>query len=148
MSADNDERNYEVGYGRPPQGTRFKKGQSGNPKGRPSGTKNLGGLFQQLLGEMVTAREGDRSRRMTKAEALLQALVLRAIKGEGRAVTQVFTMMREQGLLAPPEEGRSTRQSGVLVVPGVANDPVAWERAAQAYMRRQGLLPDDSPNGS
>jgi hypothetical protein len=101
-----------------------------------------------LLSETINVREGDRSRRMTKAEALLQTLIQRSLKGDGRAMAQVLTLAREQGLLAPPEEGRSTRQSGVLVVPGVANDPVAWERAAQEYMRSQGLLPDDSPNGS
>ena len=41
--------NHSVGYGRPPEATRFKPGQSGNPKGRPKGSKNLRTLFAEEL---------------------------------------------------------------------------------------------------
>jgi hypothetical protein len=46
------EGDYEVGYGKPPRETRFAKGQSGNPRGRPSGAKN----FATLLREALTSR--------------------------------------------------------------------------------------------
>ena len=45
MQPERDGRGYEVGYGKPPKATRFKKGQSGNPKGRPRRQKTLGRLL-------------------------------------------------------------------------------------------------------
>ena len=52
-----DERDYEVGYGKPPRHTRFVKGQSGNPRGRPPGAKNLKTLLNKALNELVVVTE-------------------------------------------------------------------------------------------
>ncbi|HEV7264202.1 MAG TPA: DUF5681 domain-containing protein [Falsiroseomonas sp.] len=139
---------YKVGYGRPPEHTRFRKGQSGNPKGRPKGAKDLGSLFQSLLGESINVREGERSRTMTKGEAMLQALLARALRGDAKATTLAFALAREQGLLSPPPVAANVPRGSVLVVPGMATDQEAWERAVQEHMRRQGLLPDDPAEGS
>ena len=43
--------NYEIGYGKPPRHAGFKKGQSGNPRGRPPGAKNLTMLLNDALNE-------------------------------------------------------------------------------------------------
>jgi hypothetical protein len=50
---------YEVGYGKPPRGAGFKKGQSGNPRRRPPGAKNLATLLNDALNEPVTIDYGD-----------------------------------------------------------------------------------------
>ena len=45
---------YEIGYGRPPKSTRFKPGQSGNPKGRKKGSKNTYSILRDILNQKVT----------------------------------------------------------------------------------------------
>ena len=87
--------NYEVGYGKPPKHARFQPGRSGNPRGRPKGTKNLKTDLMEELGEKIVIREGDRSQKVSKQRALLKSVVNRAIKGDARATAiALSTMMR------------------------------------------------------
>jgi hypothetical protein len=57
---------YEVGYKKPPQRSRFKKGESGNPNGRPRGSKNLATLLEKELRQRVVVNENGRRRSITK----------------------------------------------------------------------------------
>ena len=84
MPEDKDDDNYEVGFGKPPRQTQFKKGQSGNPKGRPRGAKNMATLFTQALKERVTVTENGRRRSISKQEALVKHLVNKALSGDRR----------------------------------------------------------------
>jgi hypothetical protein len=74
-----------VGYGRPPKASRWKKGQSGNPSGRPKGAPSLMGDLASELGEVVQLTEGGRGKRVSKQRAVLKSLVNKAIKGDTRA---------------------------------------------------------------
>ena len=65
----------EVGYGRPPRHSRFKKGQSGNPKGRVNGTKNLKTDLNEELQETILVREGTRAIRISKQRAIVKTLI-------------------------------------------------------------------------
>ena len=76
---------YEVGYGRPPSHTRFQKGRSGNPKGRPKGARNFGTELQEALGQTVLVREGGVARRVTRRGAVVLSLLAKALKGDVRA---------------------------------------------------------------
>ena len=73
-----------VGYRRPPSGTRFRKGQSGNPKGRPK-NRHRDVPYDAVLGQMVTIREDGRERRVTAAEAFLLQLTQKGLAGDSTA---------------------------------------------------------------
>jgi hypothetical protein len=82
-----------VGYGRPPKHGQFKKGQSGNPKGRPKGTKNLKTDLAEELREHLLVREGAQSKSITKQRAVIKSLMSQAIKGDTRAINILLSMM-------------------------------------------------------
>ena len=84
---------YDVGYGKPPKHTRFKPGQSGNPNGRPKGTKNLKTDLSEELGEKILVREGDRARHVSKQRALIMTLVASTLKGNTRSAALLLSMM-------------------------------------------------------
>lgn len=70
--------NERVGYGRPPMMTRIRPGQSGNPRGRPKGARNLSTIVAAALSERVAINEKGRRRWITKLEAAVKQLVNRA----------------------------------------------------------------------
>jgi hypothetical protein len=85
---------YKVGYGKPPVETRFKKGQSGNPKGRPKGSKTKRpGLREERMKDIIldeayrgiTVRDGDRNVTIPMAQAVIRALAVNAAKGDHRS---------------------------------------------------------------
>jgi hypothetical protein len=64
-----DDKGYKVGYGKPPEHTRFKRGKSGNPKGRPKGNLNTQTILERVLNENVTINENGMRKTVTKREA-------------------------------------------------------------------------------
>jgi Family of unknown function (DUF5681) len=84
-----------VGYGRPPVNRQFKKGQSGNPKGRPRGSFNVSTLFMKALRERVVINENGQRKKVTKLEAALKQLVNKAASGDLRAINQLAELARE-----------------------------------------------------
>jgi len=69
---------YEIGFAKPPSAPRFPKGQSGNPAGRPRGSKNLSTILEQELEERVVIRENGKQRTVTKRRASMKQFVNKA----------------------------------------------------------------------
>ena len=80
---------YEIGRGKPPRHAGFQKGRSGNPKGRPKGSKNLATLLNQALDEKVYVTEDGVRRRVTKRELVIKQLVNKSATADLRAIKQL-----------------------------------------------------------
>lgn len=83
--------NYEVGYCKPPKHTRFKKGQSGNPKGRRKGSFNLRTIFEKALREKVRIKEKGKHKVARKWDVAMRQLVNRAVGGDLAAIRLIFS---------------------------------------------------------
>ena len=96
---------YKVGRGRPPLHTRFKKGQSGNPRGpRP---KNLPALLVAALNQPVVVTVDGESRRITKREAVIAQLVDKSTGADLRATKMLIDILKDiekRAGVAPPAE--------------------------------------------
>jgi hypothetical protein len=90
-----DEKNQFVGNKAPPLASRFKPGQSGNPKGRPKGTRNFRTDLLEELGELVNVVVDGQEIQVTKQRAVVKALVRNAVKGDLRATLALSAMCRQ-----------------------------------------------------
>lgn len=96
---------YEVGYRRPPKHTRFKKGRSGNPKGRSKGRRNNRSILRAVLERKVTIRENGEPRQVEFIEAFVHKLVEKALNGTASdqiKLMQVIDQYAPEMLRDPP----------------------------------------------
>lgn len=90
---------YEVGYCKPPKHTRYKPGQSGNAKGRPRGQRNLKTAVKEALKEKITMREGERTRTVSRLDAIVRVTINNALKGDPKALAAFIQLIRPTGLM-------------------------------------------------
>jgi hypothetical protein len=91
---DESNRDYDIGYGKPPLHSQFGKGHSGNPRGRPKGSPNLSTLIDSALNEKVIVSENGKRKRITKREAILKQLVNKAASGDPKSIHMLLTEIR------------------------------------------------------
>jgi hypothetical protein len=106
----------DVGYRKPPAATRFKPGQSGNPKGRPKGSANLATDLSAELSEQITVREGGQARRISKQRALIKSLTAKALQGDVRATTALLSLYARVISEPPEDEGRPIEDDELLII--------------------------------
>jgi Family of unknown function (DUF5681) len=125
----------EVGYGKPPRSTRFRKGRSGNPRGRPRGRHKLP-PYEAVLGQMVTIREDGVERRVTAAEAFLLYMAKRGLEAGGAAARDMITAFEEAAANRPDSDGSDIRRINIVFVsPGSVNTALEPLRMAQKLDR-------------
>jgi hypothetical protein len=93
MPTDKEKGDFEVGYGKPPKRTRFKPGESGNPRGRPKGTRNLKTDLAEELAERIAITEGGRRHSVSKQRGMLKQLMAKALRGDVRAANTVLGLV-------------------------------------------------------
>ena len=130
---------YEVGYGKAPRHTRFKKGRSGNPKGRPRRSRNLKSELEEELRERIVVREGGKSRKISKRRAMIKAQMAKAVHGDAKAAALLTSLEFRYSDLDPRAEG------------GIENIAQKDQAILENYIRRHQSTNTDSieaPNQS
>jgi hypothetical protein len=118
-----DSSSYEVGYGRPPKSGQFVKGQSGNPKGRHKGSKNLSTIILKEGRKPVRVQGPGSSRRVTKLEATVMQLHNKAAQGDLPSMRLLLSTYR-----AAEEQAAATGTPDVL--------PEADQKMMQSILER------------
>jgi hypothetical protein len=104
----------KVGYGKPPRGTQFKRGKSGNPKGRPRGSRNLAIDLAAELGEPITVREDGRHRRVSKQRALIKSLMAKSLQGDVRAAAALLSLYARVITESPEDQPIESNELQIL----------------------------------
>jgi hypothetical protein len=94
--------NYEVGKGRPPLSTRWKPGQSGNPRGRPKGAKKVATILHETMQQKIEIKEKGQTRRISVWEAIVRTLRNNALKGDFKAITFLLAQEAEIARITAP----------------------------------------------
>ena len=109
-----DEKPYAVGYGKPPQQTRFRPGRSGNQRGRPKKEKSIRERFERELARKVTVREDGRIRKIQTIDIWVRRIIADAIKGDHRA-SRILIEMRSAATDGAVRAGIAPLCAGVLL---------------------------------
>ena len=120
-------REYDVGYRKPPKHKQFKLGQSGNPRGRPKGSKNESTILHGILHRKIKIQDGGRSRQVTILEAMLTRFAQDSLKG---SVKSAAFLLNRYGTLV----------SGEIEESGLNSDDQA---VLEAFMTRLKATPSE-----
>jgi hypothetical protein len=118
---------YPVGYGRPPNAGQFKPGQSGNPRGRPKGSRSVAATLDEIVGEKVPVTLSGKARRIPADEAMLRRLLNDALRGNPQAIKLLLDLIdRYAGSDAKLGNSYKTElnKRTVIVVPHDGRDPL------------------------
>jgi Family of unknown function (DUF5681) len=127
--------NNDLGYRRPPRASRFEKGRSGNPAGRPRG-RHRKAPYAAVLGQMVTIREGGVERQVTAAVAFVLQLTKRGLEGDDAAARVALAMIEQARERQDAGQSEFSAIVFVCVAPGsvtTALEPLRMARKLDPY---------------
>ena len=129
---------YEVGYGKPPRETQFKKGQSGNPRGRPrKSDSDFADIFHRVMLKPEVVLINGKRRKMSGAEVMFRQLNRQASQGDKEAFKSVLQFMK---MFPPPNDNESDEQR-VMQFRFRIGDEETTRRVAEAVeQERRGSL--------
>lgn len=134
---------YKVGYGKPPLHSRFKKGQSGNPKGRPKKPKpDAATTVEKILSTAVTVRCGGNRFRVSAQEAAALREVDDALRGNQQATAALLRRIKKLKVFVVPGNEPS-QPRGVLFIPPPLTDEEFEQKLAE-LQERQAKVPEPS----
>ncbi|MCH9053666.1 MAG: hypothetical protein IIA72_21850 [Proteobacteria bacterium] len=133
---------YEVGYGKPPKHTQFKKDQSGNPKGRPKGRKNIRTIVKDVLDRTVTITENGRTRRIKFVEAFVRQFAVKALSGSTRDQMMLLKMINDYA----PELLKEAELPQLITVKYVSPDGKTMDSYSDIHLSYDTL--DNDPKAS
>lgn len=137
---------YDVGYRKPPQHSRFAKGRSGNPAGRPKGSRSLKQRLLKLSNETMTMRWNGEPRTVRGVDALFYTAMALSLKGNATVLMKLLEFL--SGLDETTGDTPKLRPpSAVLIVPGLAESAEDWEREASRQQAPYRGLPGDPLEG-
>lgn len=86
----NPQLDYQIGYGKPPIHSRYSPGQSGNPKGRPKGSKCVENIIKDAINELIDVNKGGKRIKKRKIEIAIEQLVNKSASGDLKAIIQLL----------------------------------------------------------
>ncbi len=118
---------YEIGYRRPPESGRFKKGKSGNAAGRPKGSNNFSSLLTKELSESISITENGKHKKITRMQAMVKRMVSGALQGDRKSLLTLIDVLKRTGRID------EAAQSGLL--------PDNYASLLDIYVQQRGKNP-------
>ena len=112
---------YPVGYCRPPEHSRFKKGKSGNPRGRPKAPHNLKSELMGIALKQVSIRDGDTELQVSLLAANLMRHGVKGAKGDARSSSLFFNQLIKMGLLDSANDADKAAQKSSAALNAAAS---------------------------
>jgi hypothetical protein len=124
---------YAIGYGRPPTSSQFQPGQSGNPKGRPTGARNASSMARTALERMVSIQVKGTWRKMTVRKAAYLRLAERAVAGDAKAFDYLLSLESEEH---PPGSDQPESERSAVKDLAMLQDFFDRQRADRPQLKR------------
>jgi hypothetical protein len=120
---------HAVGYGRPPKASQFKPGQSGNPKGRPKGSRSIGAILTKTVGKTVAVTENGETRLIPTLEVTIRRLANDAMRGDRGAMKLLIALLDRYA----PEASNAQMSRTVVVLPSNGREAPGTVRPGPPY---------------